>query len=113
MRILILALSLAIASPALAEMIPYNPRISMKVGQTVVLKGIRSACDGNRAPNFHALSSRFPRIVLGKFKDGGTGTMESRNCGKEVPARKILFTATKKGHAKFNLYQDEFDISIR
>ncbi len=34
-------------------------------------------------------------------------------CKKEVPARAVLFKATKKGRTKFKLFKDSFDITVR
>ncbi len=113
MRIVLMLGMMLFASSASADQIPYHPKIVMKVGQTVVLKGVRTRCDGKRAPGFWSIKGKFPKVKIGKFKDGGAGTVQSRSCEKNVPGRAVLFEATKKGRAKFELYEDKFDVTVR
>lgn len=113
MRLVLMFVAILVATAASAEQIPYNPRITMKVGQTVTLKGVRTHCDGRRAPGYFFIKGRFPKVAIGEFKDGGSGTVDSRSCKKEVPARAVLFKATEKGRAKFELYKDRFDITVK
>lgn len=113
MRVALIFLALFMATSARADPIPYNPKITMKVGQTVTLKGVRTECDGTRAPRFDSIKRRFPRVGIGEFRDGGAGTVLSDRCRKEVPARGVLFKATKSGRATFKLYKDSFDITVR
>ena len=113
MQLILAAILFLFASQAHAEKIPYNPKITMKVGQTVTLKGVRTQCDGKRAPSYVSISNRFPKLKIGYYKDGGKGTVMSGFCKKEVPARAVLFKATKKGRTKFKLFKDSFDITVR
>ena len=43
----------------------------------------------------------------------GKGTVNSKSCNKEVPARAIVFKATKKGKASFQLYGDKFVVTVK
>jgi len=113
MRTVLILVAFLFASSASAEQIPYNSKITMKVGQTVTLKGVRTRCNGTRAPRYFAIRGKFPKVNIGEFKDGGAGTVLSKSCGKEVPGRAVLFKATKKGRAEFELYKDTFVITVR
>jgi len=113
MRAVLIVIAFLFASSANAESIPYNPKITMKVGQTVTLKGVRTKCDGTRAPRYFSIRGKFPKVKIGEFQDGGAGTVLSDSCGKEVPARAVRFKATKAGKAKFKLYKDAFEITVR
>tara|TARA_R110000751_G_scaffold288076_4_gene393328 strand:+ start:186188 stop:186529 length:342 start_codon:yes stop_codon:yes gene_type:complete len=113
MRFFIFAVACLVATTAWAGQIPYHPKATLKVGQTVILKGVRTKCDGKRAPGFFSLRSKFPKVKIGVFKDGGKGTVNSKSCNKEVPARAIVFKATKKGKASFQLYGDKFVVTVK
>lgn len=91
--------------------IPYQRSVSLSVGQSTILKGVRTECDGNRAPSFASL--RLPKPKTGRLSNGGTGTVESGSCGKTVPARAIKFTATKKGSESITIYKDRIKITVK
>jgi len=98
-------------STAYSADIPYQESVVLKVGQSVILKGVRARCKGKKAPEFDALS-KLPRSKTGKLSDGGAGTVESNSCGKSVPARAIKFTATKTGTERLNIYKDKIKITV-
>lgn len=95
-----------------AENIPYYPKIDIKVGQTATLKGVRGACDATKAPKFWSLF-KLPKLRTGVLLDGGHGEVNSGKCKKMVPARAILFKATKRGNEKVTIYKDKFSIRVR
>lgn len=103
---------LAAAPGALAAEIPYNAKPSIKVGQTIVLKGVRSDC-GAAARSFKQIAGYLPSSKLGTFSDGGVGTVQSRSCGGPTPARAVRFTATAKGRESFTIAGDDFTITVK
>lgn len=102
---------LAIPTGVSAE-IAFNKKVSLKVGQSIVLKGVRGDCDAKRAPAFSNLR-RLPRPKTGVLKDGGAGTVTSDSCKKKVPARAIKFKATKPGKERITIYRDKFSITVK
>lgn len=103
---------LATAPGALAAEIPYNAKPSIKVGQTVVLKGVRSDC-GEAAQSWKQIAGKLPTSKLGTFSDGGVGTVNSRRCKGVTPARAVRFTATEKGRESFTIAGDDFTITVK
>jgi hypothetical protein len=99
-----------ISSSAAAQNIPFNPTVSVQVGQSVVLKGVRGEC-GQAAPAFKQLN-RLPKSSLGSLSDGGTGTAASRACGRPTPVRAIRFTARKAGSEQITIYDDAITITV-
>lgn len=112
-RYLLVAPTLAIGlmtSSAFAQNIPFSPNGSVRVGQSVVLKGVRSEC-GQPASAFRQLNG-LPRSSLGRLSDGGVGTVQSRACGGATPARAIRFTAQKAGNEQLTIYDDVINITV-
>lgn len=109
-----LATAIAVASTvsAVAADIPYRRNVVLKVGQSVVLKGVRPKCNRTRAPRFNRLR-RLPSSRLGLLLDGGTGTVKSNRCGKVMPARAIKFRATRRGRETLSIYGDTISITVR
>jgi hypothetical protein len=97
-------------SSAFAQNIPFSPNVSVRVGQSVVLKGVRSEC-GQPAMAFKQLN-RIPKSSLGRLSDGGVGTTQSRACGGSTPARAIRFTAQKAGSEQLTIYDDVINITV-
>jgi len=94
-----------------AKDIPYNKKVHLKVGQIIVLKGVRSECSAKVAPSFKELS-RLPKPKFGVLLDGGVGTLFSKNCDRKVPARAIKFKATKSGKETISVYDDRVTIRV-
>ena len=94
-----------------AKDIPYYDKVRLKVGQSIVLKGVRTRCNGKTAPKFSRLT-KLPKPKLGVLVDGGAGTVLSKNCDRRVPARAIRFKATKKGRETITIYDDRVSIRV-
>ena len=112
----LIAATLAVSSvaPSVAGDIPYRSKVELKVGQSVILKGVRARdCDASRASSFSHISGKLPNLKIGRLSNGGTGTVDSNSCGKTVPARAIKFTATKKGTQRFTIYGDRFKVTVK
>lgn len=98
------------SSSAMAQNIPFNANVTLRVGQSVVLKGVRGEC-GQAAPAFKQLN-RLPKSSLGRLSDGGAGSTTSRSCGGPTPARAIRFTAQKAGSEQLTIYEDAITITV-
>jgi hypothetical protein len=90
----------------------YKRSVTLKIGQSVVLKGVRRGC-GKSAPTWAGIKGRLPRSKLGSFSDGGTGTYSSVRCGRKVGARGVKFTAKKAGKEKLVIFLDPFRITVK
>lgn len=113
-RYLLVAPTLAIGlmtSSVVAQNIPFSPNVSVRVGQSVVLKGVRGSECGKPALAFRQLS-QLPKSSLGSLSDGGVGTTQSRACGGATPARAIKFTAQKVGSEQLTIYDDVINITV-
>lgn len=101
------------AETALAAEFIYRESVTLRVGQSVILKGVRGrGCDGS-APSWGRISGSMPRSKLGTFSDGGRGTVDSDSCGEVVPARGVKFTAKKTGKETLTIYKDRVTITVK
>lgn len=105
--------ALFVAGAAKAEQFGYKRDVSMKVGQTVVLKGVRADCAAKAPLTWAKIRGNLPKSKLGTFSDGGVGTTRSNACKGVVPARGVRFTATTAGREAFNVYNDPIVLSVR
>ncbi len=108
----VMSVLLVSAVPVLAKDFPYRQTVSLKVGQSVILKGVRNQCSKDKAPSWGSLT-KMPKLKTGVLTDGGTGTMISKTCNGRVAARAIKFKATKPGSEKVNIYKDAFRITVK
>ena len=99
--------------PALSAEFPFRQNVTLKVGQSTILKGVRPRNCDDRAPNWGEVRNRLPRSKTGKYSDGGAGTVASDSCGKQVNARGIKFTATKPGTESLNILNDRVNITVK
>lgn len=107
---MVIALTFSAFGSFAAE-IPFNKKVKLKVGQSIVLKGVRNNCDAKRAPSFASLR-KLPKLKTGVLTDGGAGTTISTSCGGSVPARAIKFKATKSGKERARIYGDTIKITV-
>lgn len=109
------ALVAFIALPATshAKDMPYKRSVTLKVGQSTLVKGIRHRDCGKPARAFSHYRPQLPRTSLGTFSDGGVGTTRSDRCGGVVPARGVLFTAKQRGTERLNIMGDPVTITVR
>lgn len=118
MRIVTLAstllfISLFVSVPGMAEDFPFNDVVEIKVGESVILKGVRGRECEDPAPAWSRLADRLPSSDLGILSDGGAGFTDSGRCKGRVPARGVKFTATKPGTETLEIYKDEFRITVK
>ncbi len=102
-----------ISSYAYADNIPYKRSVTLKVGQSIVLKGVRSRDCGDIAEPWTPIKARLPNSILGVFSNGGEGTVKSRSCRKRVAARGIKFTAKKPGKERLLIFNDPVRITVK
>ena len=108
------ATTLISAVPAMAGDFPYRRNVTLSVGQTIVLKGVRSGeCSTSNAPSWGRVKGKLPASKLGTFSDGGAGTVQSDSCGKRVAARGVKFTAKRAGSEKFVVYDDAISVTVK
>ncbi|WP_346894238.1 hypothetical protein [uncultured Roseibium sp.] len=103
---------------AWAKDIKYHPNVTLRIGQSIVLKGVRSSNCGTTVPSWSDLSRRLPVSRLGSFSDGGAGTVRSNFCFKRygihyVPARAVRFTAKKRGTEKLKIFLDPVTVTVK
>jgi len=89
----------------------YVRNVSVKVGESAIIHGARGNNCGP-APTWESAKLLLPELVTGTLTDGGVGTRVSRQCGGRVPARAILFTATRPGTEQISLYGDDIVIRV-
>lgn len=89
----------------------YVRNVSVKVGESAIIHGARGNECGE-APTWESAKLLLPELVTGTLTDGGVGTRQSRQCGGRVPARAILFTATRPGTEQISLYGDDIVIRV-
>ena len=108
--ILLLSFSIFYSTISQAADIKYQRAVTLNVGQSIILKGVRANCDDTRAPSWSSL--QFPQPKTGVLSNGGTGTVESDSCGKTVPARAVRFRATRPGKERLTIYGDRISITV-
>lgn len=96
---------------AAAQNIPYKASVTIAVGKSMVLKGVRGPC-GGPAPSWDQVGAKLPKTTLGRFSDGGVGTVVSRSCNGTTAARGVRFTATAKGAESFVIFDDPISITV-
>jgi hypothetical protein len=115
MRILAAAALLLVFSSAgvAAQDFAYKRNPTLKVGQTIVLKGVRAPdCRGD-APTWATIAPGLPKPKLGKLSDGGAGHTMSNRCKGRVAARGVRYTATTPGTESFTIYDDKFTVVVK
>ena len=111
---LITALTLAAGAgmPAFAETGPkieYQSKVTLKVGESVIVHGIRGDC--GKAPAKSAL--KVPASKTGKFSIGKLGWRESGKCNGATPAVQVIFTAVTPGKETVKVEGDAIKITVK
>lgn len=94
--------------------IPYRSAITLKVGESANIHGMRARCGETRPPSWRRFrdSRHYFESSLGTFSDGGIGWRESVRCHGRVPARLIRFTATTPGSRTMWLFGNPIRIRV-
>jgi len=107
------AMIFAFTLPADAKDFPYRRNVTLSVGGSTVLKGVRSGDCSDSAPSWSRVSRGLPKSKLGSFSDGGEGTVKSNSCGQRVGARGVRFTAKTKGTERFVIFDDTISVTVK
>lgn len=110
---LVAMVGVAFALPAAAKDFPYNRNVTLSVGKSIILKGVRSSDCSDDVRSWSSVAKRLPKSKLGTFSDGGEGTVKSNSCGKVVGARGVRFTAKTKGTEQFVVFDDAIKVTVQ
>ena len=105
--------TIILSSNSSAADFKYKRSVTLKIGQSVILKGVRSRDCGDKAEEWGPIKNRLPKSKLGKFSDGGAGTVSSNSCGGKVGGRGIRFTADKVGKERLVIFSDAVRITVK
>lgn len=94
-----------------APVVPFRPKIEMKLGETRVIHAERGDC-GKLPRDWAAVQSNLPYVRMGSFSDGGLARRFSKFCQGLTPARAIRFTATSAGIEEFEIQGDFFKLTV-
>lgn len=94
-----------------APIIPFEPRVSMKLGEERNIYAVRGDC-GKLPPEWADVSAGLPVARTGSFSDGGLARRFSKFCQGLTPARGIRFTATGAGMEEFEIQGDFFKMTV-
>lgn len=104
---------LVLPTSSLAKDMPYRSSVNVKVGQSVLVMGIRHKDCGAPARAFSHYKPQLPKSSLGTFSDGGVGTTRSSRCKGVVPARGVIFTARKPGKERLRIMGEPVAITVK
>ncbi len=92
--------------------IAFRSKVTLKVGQSVVIHGYRAGC-GKPAPDRESTTSKFPpKIGVGTLTAGDTGVRYSRHCKGDTPAREVIFHAERVGSEMIELFGDAITLTV-
>jgi hypothetical protein len=94
-----------------APIVPFNPVVTMKVGDTRPIYAERGDC-GKLPRDWELVESDQPALRPGTFSDGGLARRFSKFCQGLTPARAIVFTATTPGIEEFEIQGDFFKMTV-
>jgi hypothetical protein len=89
--------------------IKYRKSVSVQVGQSIVVHGIRGECGAE--PNLSSVT--LPKLETGELSLGKMGERTSNRCGGMTPAVEVIFTATKAGREKFEIEGDPISVRVK
>lgn len=104
-----LAILLPVAVLAQETTISYKERVTLSVGQSVVIHGIRGDCGQPPAKSEISL----PALQTGTLSLGKLGVRNSGSCGGPTPAIEVIFTATTKGRESFEVEGDKISVRVK
>ena len=118
-----LTFTLALALTALATFpapghaqsndIKYRKSISLKVGQSAVIHGLRGNCGSMPSKSDIAkMEQKYGDVKVGRIVAGKAGSRRSGSCGGVTPAIEAIFVAEKPGSVQFKLFGDDVKIRV-
>jgi hypothetical protein len=106
------ALLALLASPLAAQSGPeikFRDKVTVSVGDSVVIYGYRGDCGALPA----AGDIDLPSLKTGTLSTGRDGFRDSKRCKGKTPAVEIIFTATTPGREKFELQGDGITVRVK
>lgn len=110
--------SMQTASAAASQSAPavnYQRQVSLAVGESVVVHGLRGDCGSlpTSAQIAEATSDLNAKTSLGRFSFGSQGVRRSGSCGGQTPVLQTIFTATMAGQETVSVHGDPVEIIVR
>jgi hypothetical protein len=95
---------------AMAETtIKYRKSVTLQVGQSIVVHGIRGECGEN--PDLAEIV--LPKPKTGELSLGKFGVRQSNRCNGKTPAVEVIFTAKTAGREKFEGEGDDITVRVK
>jgi hypothetical protein len=89
--------------------IKYRKSVSLHVGQSVVVHGIRGEC--GQEPVLSEI--KLPGLATGELRLGKMGVRQSGRCDGLTPAVEMIFTATSAGRETFEVEGDKISVRVK
>ncbi|NJS40481.1 MAG: hypothetical protein HC783_17400 [Rhodobacteraceae bacterium] len=89
--------------------IKYRERVTLNVGESVVVYGYRGDC--GQLPTSGQVE--LPQLKTGTLSTGKDGIRMSKRCNGMTPAVEVIFTATTPGRESFELQGDGISVRVR
>lgn len=102
----------SLAAPLAAQSgkeIKFRERVTLDVGQSVVIYGYRGDCGA--LPTKAQIE--LPALKTGTLSLGAEGFRNSKRCKGDTPAVEIIFTATTPGRESFEIQGDGITVRVR
>jgi len=109
----------ATAAPAQAsaasQRINYRERVTLDVGESAVVHGLRGECGSLPTAQrvAQATADLNAQTNLGTFSFGAEGVRRSGSCNGNTPAFQTIFTATNPGRQTVRVHGDSVQITVR
>ncbi|MGI3169608.1 hypothetical protein ACRARG_10670 [Pseudooceanicola sp. C21-150M6] len=105
----------AVAGAAQAEnKIKYQKKVSLKVGQAMVVHGMRGECGAMPTKaQIKKMEQRYGKLGVGRIVAGKPGTRNSKSCGGKTPAIEAIFVAETPGQVMVDIFGDPIAITVK
>ena len=94
--------------------ITYKKDVKLKVGQAMVVHGLRGAC--GKAPtraDIKKMEKRYGMLGVGRIVAGKPGVRKSGQCDGDTPAVEAVFVAEKPGQVMVDVFGDPIKITVK
>ena len=101
-----------LAAPLAAQSgkeIKFRDKVTLSVGESVVIYGYRGECGALPADG----DIELPSPKTGTLTTGKDGFRESKRCKGKTPAVEIIFTATTPGREKIEIQGDGISVRVK
>ena len=94
--------------------VPYRDKVTVKVGQSVVVHGLRGKCGAlPTKSDVSKMQKQYGNVQVGKIVAGKQGVRNSKSCGGATPVIEAVFVAQSKGRVAFELFGDPISITVK